>query len=80
MSKYYTTKYMETETIFRCYTSDILRFCDAFCGDSSGILFDIYDGSFIEITWNIDFSVLSSLFPLQDALKGGDSQNGLPML
>ena len=46
MSKYYTTKYMETETIFRCYTGDILRFCDAFCGDSPGILFDIYYGSY----------------------------------
>lgn len=64
MSKYYTTKYMETETIFRCSTGDIFRFYNAFCNDFSGILFDIYDGSFIEITWNIDFSVLSSIFPL----------------
>ena len=46
MSKYYTTKYMETETIFRCYTGDILRFYDAFCDDSPGILFDIYYGSY----------------------------------
>ena len=46
MSKYYTTKYMETETIFRCCTGDILRFYDAFCGDSPRILFDIYYGSY----------------------------------
>ena len=39
MSKYYTTKYMETETIFRCVTGDIFRFYEAFCGASTGILF-----------------------------------------
>jgi len=44
MSKYYTTKYMETETIFRCSTSDIFRFYEVFCGASPGIYIDIYYG------------------------------------
>ena len=44
MSKYYTTKYMETETIFRCSTSDIFRFYEVFCGASLGIYIDIYYG------------------------------------
>ena len=46
MSKYYTTKYMETETIFRCSSSDIFRFYEAFCSDFPRILFDIYYGSY----------------------------------
>ena len=61
MSKYYTTKYMETETIFRCYTGDILRFYDAFCDDSTGILFDMVRISYTieEIIWKIDSPELS---------------------
>ena len=80
MSKYYTTKYMETETIFRCVTGDIFRFYEAFYCASTGILFDIVC---IDLTLKKLFGRLNPLSYLdrqQDALKGGDTQRGFPML
>lgn len=80
MSKYYTTKYVETETIFRCYTGDILRFYEASCGDFLIESYIDFTVELIEIIWKIGSSELSSFSLLQDALKGGDSQRGFPML